>query len=91
MRKIRPLELLLSEMVIYILLWMINDYLATMLSLILGGIFLFILLFSLIVELIERSKVPRWYFSFLLVSVIAPVLAAAIYIGINGGLDWMGQ
>ena len=41
---------------------------------------LFILLISLIAELLERSKVPRAYFWSMLVSVIAPILTAAIFV-----------
>ena len=92
MSKIRPIEILLIETIIYIIMWMTNDYLATMISLIFGCIFLLILIISVIVEMIERSRVPRWYFSFMLMSVIAPLLAAVIYITINGGnLEWMQQ
>lgn len=89
MRQFRPIEILLIEVVIYLLLWLFNDYLATLLSIILGTICLLILLISLIVEAIERSKVPRWYYIFLAMSVIAPIAAAIIYIVISGGLDWM--
>ncbi len=89
MRLLRPIELLLLELVIYLLLWLYNDYLASLLSIILGSICLLILIISLIVEAIERSKVPRWYYWFLAVSVLAPILGALIYLMISGELDWM--
>ncbi len=91
MEKIRPIEILLAEVILYILLWLVNDYLATLLSLIFGSIFLLILITSIIVEIIEKSKVPRWYFFFMLMSVLAPILAAAIFLLISGGLEWMRQ
>ena len=91
MRQIRPLEILLIQVVIYLFLWIFNDYLATMLSLIIGSIMLFILLISLVVELVERSKVPRWYFYFLGVSVLAPLIAGLVYLLISGGVGWMGK
>lgn len=91
MEKIRPIEILLAEVIVYILLWLANDYLATLLSLIFGSIFLLILVISLIVEIVERSKVPRWYFFFMLMSVLAPIIAAAIFLLISGGLEWMRQ
>ena len=65
MQRIRPIEILLAEVAAYLLIWVFNDYLATMLSLIFGSIFLLILLTSLVVELVEKSKVPRWYFTFM--------------------------
>ncbi len=87
--KLRPSEILLAEVAIYIFLWLVNDYLATMLSLIFGSIFLLLFLISLIVEWIERSKVPRWYFTLMLVSALAPIIAAIIFLSISGGLEWL--
>lgn len=89
MEKIRPLEILLAEIVLYFLLWLYDDYLATLLSLSFGGIFLVILLISLIVEWIERSKVPVWYYKFMAVSVLAPAITAGIYLFLSGGLGWL--
>lgn len=91
MKRSRVIEILLIEIVIYLLLWLYNDYLASLLSIIFGSICLLILIISLIVELIERSKVPRWYYWFLAASVIAPVVSALIYLFISGGVDWMKQ
>ena len=92
MLKLGPLEILFIETIFYFLLWMANDYLATMFSLILGSIFFLILLVSLIVEFIERSRVPRWYFTFMAMSVAAPILAAAIFFGVSGGtMEWMTE
>lgn len=84
-----PLEVFLIETVVYLGLWMYDDYLASLLSLILGTICLVILLASLGVELIERSRVPRWYYWFMAASVLAPVLAGLIYYFISGELNWV--
>ena len=89
MLKLRPVEILLIEVVFYIFLWLIDDYLATMLSLIFGSIFMLLWLISIVVEWIERSKVPRWYFSFMLMSALAPLIAAIIFLSISGGLEWL--
>lgn len=89
MEKIRPVEIFLVEVIIYFLLWLFNDYLATLLSISLGGIFLAILIISLIVEWIERSKVPIWYYKFMVVSILAPLLTAIIYLFFAGGVSWM--
>ncbi|MFT5747898.1 MAG: hypothetical protein ACI920_003289, partial [Saprospiraceae bacterium] len=49
-----------------------------------------VLIVSLIAELLERSKVPRWYFWGMAVSVIAPILTALLFVGLMGGeLAWM--
>ncbi|MCB0560782.1 MAG: hypothetical protein H6573_01375 [Lewinellaceae bacterium] len=89
MQRIRPIEAMLGEVVIYLLIWIANDYMAAMLSLIFGSIFLLILLTSLVVELVEKSKVPRWYFIFMGLSVLAPIIAALLYTLINQGLGWL--
>ncbi len=89
MEKIRPVEIFLVEVIIYFLLWIFNDYLATLLSVSMVAIFLCILLISLIVEGIERSKVPIWYYHFMIVSLLAPLLVAMIYLFFAGGVSWM--
>ncbi len=86
---IGPVEVFLIEMVIYMGLWMLNDYMASMLSLILACICFALLLISLGIELIERSRVPRWYYYFMAASVIAPILSGLIYYFISGELNWV--
>ena len=87
--RLRLGEIFLIEMVFYLLCWLWNDYLASMISLIFGVLFLAILLISLVVEVIERSRVPRWYFYFMLLSVLAPLLSTVIYLSITKGVDWI--
>jgi hypothetical protein len=89
MEKNRLVEIFLVEVIFYFLLWLLNDYLATLLSISLGGIFLAILIISLIVEWIERSKVPIWYYKFMVVSILAPLLTAIVYLFFTGGVSWM--
>lgn len=87
--SINAFELFLIESAIYLILWLINDYLASMLSLILAIISLAILLTSLVIELVERSRVPRWYYYYMLVSIFAPVLSGLVYFFISGELNWV--
>jgi hypothetical protein len=89
----RPLsisEIFLIQIIVYILLWLWNDFVATILSLSFAAIALFILLISLIAELIDKSKVPRWYFYVMFLSVLTPILVGSLFMYIkNGSLDWM--
>lgn len=87
--KINAFELFLIQIVIYLILWMVNDYLASMLSLILAVISFAILLVSLVVELVERSRVPAWYYYYMAVSIIAPILSGVVYFFISGELNWV--
>ncbi|HMQ47929.1 MAG TPA: hypothetical protein PKA00_10910 [Saprospiraceae bacterium] len=89
MKAQRLLELFLVETILYILLWLWDDYLASLLSLVFGAIIVLILLVSLIVEWIEPSKVPRWYFVLMLISIAAPLVAALLFAFIGGGPNWM--
>lgn len=90
MFRLRPIEGFLIQFIIYIVLWMSNDYVASLLTIVLVVIILAILLISLIVEWIEPSKVPRAYFVWMSLSIAAPILAAAIYVGLMGGnLEWI--
>lgn len=82
-------EIFLGQLLAYLLLWLWNDYLATLISAVFAGIFLLILIISLIVEWVERSNVPGWYYKFMVISVLAPMIAFVTYLFINGGLDWM--
>lgn len=90
MPAIRPLESFLIEFIFYLGLWLWNEYLATLLSSVFATIFFVILIVSIIVEKIEPSKVPRSYFYFMFLSILAPILAAVVYVGIMGGqIDWL--
>jgi hypothetical protein len=79
------LQIFLFELAIWLVLWLVNDYIATLLTFILGSIFCAILIFALIAEGIERSKVPRKYFEVMAMSIIAPLLAGAVYLWLFGG------
>jgi hypothetical protein len=71
------------------MLWLWDTYIAFLISLIAGGVFLLILLVSLVVEWIEPSKVPRGYFLFMLLAFLAPLLAGLIFLLINGSPEWL--
>ncbi|HNL40438.1 MAG TPA: hypothetical protein PKH43_14905, partial [Saprospiraceae bacterium] len=60
--RLSILEIFLLETVAWLALWLFNDYLATLLTMILTAIVFAVLLIALIAEWIERSKVPRLYF-----------------------------
>jgi len=70
MPKIRPFELFLIQFIIYSVLWLWNEYLASLFTLVFTAIAIFILAISLMAELIEPSKVPRWYFSSMVAAIV---------------------
>lgn len=84
------IEVFLIEAVIYIILWLWNEYIATIMTLSFAAIAFFILAVSLISEIIERSKVPRWYFTYMIISIVTPlVIGAFFYILNKGSFAWM--
>ncbi len=89
LKKLKLEEILLIEIIFYFALWMYDEYLASVISLIFGVICLMILLTSLVVEKIEKSNVPKFFYKILTVSVIAPIVAVVIYSGIVGGIRWI--
>jgi|APTNR8051073442_1049403.scaffolds.fasta_scaffold00674_6 hypothetical protein len=87
----RLVEIFLAQVVVYLLIWVLNSYLALILSLIFAGICVLILLVSLVVELIERSKVPRWYYYLMVISALAPLLAMGLYFAFGGDLSAVSE
>ena len=82
--------LFLTEFIVFFSLWLFDDYVGTMLSINFSLISLFILIIALIAEWLDRSKVPRLYFGFMLVSVFTPLIASATYIAMFGTeLGWL--
>lgn len=77
--KLSLLEIFLIEILVWMGLWLASEYLATLLTFILTPIVFAVLVIARISEFIERSKVPRFYFGVMLISTIAPVLAALVF------------
>ena len=64
-------ELILVQLILYAGLWLISPYVGFMLSMIVATISAAILVISLIMELVDRSKVPKIYFRFMLTAVLS--------------------
>lgn len=87
----RVVELFLAQVVVYLFLWVTNSYLALILSAIFGGICLLIFLVSLVVEAVERSRVPRWYYYVMIASTLAPLLAMGVYFLLGGDFSALSE
>lgn len=92
MLRVSILEIFLLELVIWMGLWLMNDYIATLLTLIVASIVSAVLLIALISEWLERSRVPKKYFQVMALSIVAPLISAALYMALFGGrLDFLGK
>ena len=90
MLKLRPIEWFLIEFAMYTFIWLLSDYIGTLVSLVFIFIFTALLIVAGIAELIEPSKVPKSYYLFMMVSILAPICAGAVFLGIIGGdLQWL--
>ena len=90
--KVGLLELILIQFIIYMGIYMMDNYTGIMLCLVMAPIFLFILIVALISELLDKSKVPRLYYKFMISGVIMPLLV--LFIGVTmdpGALDWLSE
>jgi len=77
-------------MVIYVLIWIISEYTASLLLVIIPIITIAILMLSLLFELIEPSKVPKVYYYYLLTIIIAPIIVGIFFFSINGfDMAWL--
>ena len=90
MKFLSVFEFFLVQLIIYVFIWIMNDYVASLLLLIIPIIASSILFLSFIFELIEKSKVPKIYYKYMVSMIIAPLLVGVFYFFIGGAdLDWM--
>lgn len=82
-------EIFLLQVVIYSLLWFFSEYTATLLTIIFPVLFIFLFIIALLAEAIEKSKTPRWYYKFMIISIISPLITALFFIVLIGvDFDW---
>jgi len=85
MMSLRLFEIFLIQIMIYLALWLWDDYVASLVSIIMVAIITGILIVATISEWIERSKVPKSYFIFMIGSILIPLITGIIYVGLMGG------
>jgi len=84
---IPALEIFLLEVVIFMALWLLLPFWASLLTFIIPMIGLPILLISLIAEWLERTRISRLYFVVIFISILVPPLVALVY-GFLSGNEW---
>ena len=81
---------LVAQTILYGLLFLISDYAGTLLAAIIGAIAFAVWVISWLTELIQRSKVSRTYYTFILSAWLAPLLALVGWVLLRGRLEWLG-
>jgi len=87
--EIRNIEIFLAQAVLYMLLWLIDEYTATLVTSVLVPVLIGILIIAFLAEVVDRSKISKRYFYIMFISILTPILVAAGYgiiIGFN--YDW---
>ena len=83
------LAVLLIQIFVYLLIFLADDYIGTLMSLILGSICFCVWAISLMVEWISPSKVKRDYYRYVLAGWIGPLFAFIAFAMAKGGFDWL--
>jgi hypothetical protein len=80
----------LAQAIFYTMVWMLNDYTATILSGIFILIALSVLIISFISDRLEYANVGSSYYLVLWISFLVPMMIGLLFWKIKGGtLDWM--
>lgn len=73
------LEILLIQLIGYLIIFLWNDHIGYLLSIIIGSVVFAILMVSYIVEKVEPSRVPSSYYRVMWMLWLAPVLALLFF------------
>ncbi len=90
--SIGKLEIFLFQLIIFSLIYLVDSYVGFLVCLILGVIAFALLILSLIFELVDRSKVPKSYYYFMLNTVLACFLVLIVFsVFMTGSFDWINE
>lgn len=79
-------QLFLLETIFYFAIFLWHEFLGLLLATIFGCLSTALLMISWIVERIEKSKVPHWYYLVMLISILSPLLVT-IFFTVLGGIS----
>lgn len=70
---------------LYSVLWLTNEYVATLLTFVLVPIFIGITFISWLSDRVEVSRVGRKYYISMILSALIPLIVAAFFVWVYGG------
>ena len=80
---------LLFQLIAYLALLAVSDYVGTLLALIIGVIALGVWAISHLTEWIQPSRVSRHYYAYVLSAWLAPFAAVLTYVVLRGEFAWL--
>lgn len=88
--KLGTIEIILIEAIILSVVYAIDSYIGLLLCLIIAVLSAAILIITLLAEVVERSKVPRSYFSSL-ATICGTAIVVMLFFSFfsKGSLDWV--
>ncbi|MDQ3015674.1 MAG: hypothetical protein M3R25_02990 [Bacteroidota bacterium] len=90
--KTHFITILLAQAVIYTIVWIWDEYVASYMTLIFPGVLTVILILAVIADIIEPSRISRWYYLIMLGSILVPILiGATFYYMHDGNLEWLSN
>lgn len=85
-------EIFLIQTIVFSLIYLADSYVGFLVCLILGIIAAALLILSLIFELVDRSKVPRSYYYYMINTVASCFLVLIFFsVFMTGSFDWMTE
>lgn len=84
--------IILLQAILYSSIWLWNEFVASYVTLVFPAMISIILLISGIADWIEPSRISKWYFVIMFVSILVPVIIGAIFYTIyDGRIDWLQE
>ena len=83
-------SILLIQAVVYAVLWLYDEFVASYVTLVFPAMILLILVLALIADWIEPSRIPAWYYTLMIASILIPICIGAIFYFIyDGRIEWL--
>ncbi len=84
--------IILLQAILYSSIWLWNEFVASYITLVFPAMILVILLISAIADWIEPSRIPKWYYVIMIVSILVPIIIGGIFYAIyDGRIDWLKE
>ena len=82
--------IILIQAILYSSLWLWNEFVASYVTLVFPAMILVILLLSFIADWIEPSRISKWYYVIMIISIIVPIIIGGMFYFIyDGRIDWL--
>ena len=90
--SIGQVEIFLIQLIVYTGVYLLDPYIGLLLCIVIACISFALLVLSWIFEWIDKSKVPRAYYWFMINATIAPVLVMLVFsLLVKGSFNWMAD